>query len=89
MNGKAFGYKGPDIHRIDYTHDKLGRKTGVIYYYKVEQGHKKMINELLTDFDLNKVDENMLRTLLRVGDYSETDRARLMELRKMYVEDNQ
>ena len=77
------------IHRIQYTHDKLGRKTGVIFYYKILQGHRKMMEELLSDgFDLTDEDKKMLRTCLRVGDYSEHDRDKLLELRRMYIEDN-
>ena len=86
---KVFGDRGPDIHRLQFENDKLGNQIGVTYFYKLQQGHKKMINELLTDFDLGNADVKMLRTLLRVGDYSELDRNRLMELRKIYVEDNQ
>ena len=80
--------KTPEVFRISFTHDKLGRKTGVIYFYKVGFKHKLLIKNLLKSFDLSKDDETMLRTSLRVGDYSEFDRERLTELRRMYIEDN-
>lgn len=80
--------KTPKIFRITFLHDKLGRKTGVIYFFKVEIAHRTLIKNLLKSFDLSKEDETMLRKSLRVGDYSEHDRERLGELRRMYIEDN-
>ena len=77
-----------DVHRIDFTSDKLGRRTGVVYYYKLLFPHRKFINELLTDFDITETDGTMLRRLLRTKEYSEFDLDRMNELRKMYIEDN-
>jgi len=80
--------KTPEIFRISYLHDKLGRQTGVVFFFKLELKHRYLIKNLLKSFDLSKEDETMLRTSLRVGDYSEFDRDRLVELRRMYIEDN-
>lgn len=79
--------KEPEIYKIAYTHDKLGRKNGIIYYYKVLTGHLKLIDRLLRDFDISSEDEKMLRRLKRTGEYSEFDRDRLAELRTMYIQD--
>lgn len=76
------------IHRISFLHDKLGRKTGVVYYYEIKLKHRNLIKKLFKSFDLSKDDETMLRTALRVGDYSEHDQERLKELRRMFIEDN-
>jgi len=78
----------PTVFRISYTYDKLGNKSGVIYYFKVLPPQIKFIKEILEVFDLSDIDRKMLRTTLRVGDYSESDRDRLGELRRMYIEDN-
>lgn len=75
------------IYKISFTHDKLGRQTGVVFYYKILYAHRRMIETLLTDFDLTDTDKKLLRTMLRVGEYSEFDRDRLMELRQMYIQD--
>jgi hypothetical protein len=79
--------KTPPISRIDFTHDKLGRRTGVTYYYKVEFGHRKLLENLIKDYSMPDEDVKMCRRLLRVGEYSEHDRDRLVELRKIYLRD--
>jgi len=86
---KSFGIrKTPDVFRLSFTYDKLGNKSGVIYFYKVEFKQRELIKNLLKSFDLSETDIKMLQTTLRTGDYSENDRSRLQELRKMYIEDN-
>ena len=76
-----------EIYRIEFTQDKLGRDNGVIYYYKVEFGHRVLIQTLLRDYPLKDDDTKMLRRLLRVGDYSEIDRDRLQALRRKWMRD--
>ncbi len=78
----------PEVHRISYTYDKLGNKNGVVYYYKIGHKQRIFIKKVLEYFDLSEIDKKMLRTNLRTGEYSEFDRERLGELRRMYIEDS-
>lgn len=79
--------KDIEPYRIDFNHDKLGNRVGVNYYFKILQGHKKFINDMLKEFDISKDDRTMLLRLLRTNEYSEVDRDKLMELRSIYLHD--
>lgn len=85
----TFGRKTtPAIGRVTFVHDKYGNKIGVVYYYTVSLAHKTLFHNLLKTFDLSSKDENLIRTAIRTGEYSETSVKRFTELRKMYIEDN-
>jgi len=77
----------PKVTRIEYSYDKFRQRNGATFFYKIDYRHRPMLEKLLNSFDLDETDNKMLRQLMRTGEYSEHQRERLSELRKMYIED--
>jgi len=76
--------------RWDFTkRDKFGNPIDVTLYYPLNHKQRDFLQEILTDFPdeefFNILSEKDIRTILRVGDYSEIHQEKLKQLRQLYI----
>jgi hypothetical protein len=79
--------------RWSYTKvDKFGKPLDPTFYYPLSPHQTRFLHMILKDFPdeefFNIISENDIRTILRTRDYSEIHQEKLIQLRKLYIQNS-